>query len=244
VTPRAASARAHGGTGSGLRGPVALSALLHAAALAAIVVARPDSPPALPPMYKVNIVAAPPGPRQAGIVTPPAAQPEPPRPAQPPPTRAETNPRQMPSPTARPQTRRPPAAATPNPRPAESRPQTDAPRAGGGPTGGAGTDVATVRTEGIDFPFPGYLNNIVRQIALRFNPDRRNAALRAEAAFLIRRDGSVTSVRLVTRSGDYEFDLEAMGAIEAAAGSFGPLPEGYQDDVLPVIFSFDPRLVR
>jgi protein TonB len=239
---RAAAARPARGTRLGA--PIAASALLHAVAVTAIVLARPDSPPALPPMYKVNIVAAPPGPRQAGIVTPPTAQPEPPRPAQPPPTRAQTNPRQMPSPTARPQTRRPPAAATPNPRPTEATPRTDAPRAGGGPTGDAGTDVATVRTEGIDFPFPGYLNNIVRQIALRFNPERRSAALRAEAAFLIRRDGSVTSVRLVTRSGDYEFDLEAMGAIEAAASSFGPLPEGYQDDVLPVIFSFDPRLVR
>ncbi|HEX6057878.1 MAG TPA: TonB C-terminal domain-containing protein [Gemmatimonadaceae bacterium] len=239
---------ASAGRGSRLGGPIAASVVLHAAAVAAIVAMRPPAPPAMPPMYKVNIVAAPPGPRQAGIVAPQPAQPEPPRPDRPPPTRAEVNPRQMPAPTTRPQParRQPPPPATPNPRPAEQTPAKDAPRAGGGPTGDVGTDVATVRTEGIDFPFPGYLNNIVRQIAMRFAPDNPNAALRAEIAFLIRRDGSVTGVRFITQSGRYDFDLEAMGAVEAAAnaGAFGPLPEGYQQDVLPVIFSFDPRLIR
>ena len=105
--------------------------------------------------------------------------------------------------------------------------------------------MVTVRTEGIEFPYPGYLENIVRQIALNFHPPR-GASERAEVAFLIRRDGSVTSIRFVTRSGNYAFDLEAQGAVEAAgnARSFGPLPEGFPDDVLPVIFSFDPRVLR
>ena len=40
------------------------------------------------------------------------------------------------------------------------------------------------------------------------------------------------------------FDLEAMGAVEAAAPSFGRLPDGYSEDVLTVIFSFDPQLIR
>jgi protein TonB len=104
--------------------------------------------------------------------------------------------------------------------------------------------VATVQTEGIDFPFPGYLNNIVRQIALRFNPGDTNSGLRADVRFVIRRDGSVIGIGFVTRSGNYAFDLEAQGAIEAAARQFGPLPEGFHDDALPVVFSFDPRLIR
>lgn len=241
------SVRARGD--SRLGGPILGSVLLHGAALAAVLATRPPPEPPRPPVYKVNIVAAPPGPRQAGVVTPPPAEPEPPRPAQPPPTRAEQNPRQMPAPVTRPQParRQPPAPATPNPRPEERQPRAeDAPRAGGGPTGDVGTDVATVRTEGIEFPYQGYLNNIVRQIALRFKPDNPNAALRAEIAFIIRRDGSVTGVRFITQSGRYDFDLEAMGAVEAAvnANAFGPLPEGYQQEVLPVIFSFDPRLIR
>jgi protein TonB len=234
---------------SRLGGPIVGSVLLHGAAFAAILATRPPPEPPRPPVYKVNIVAAPPGPRQAGVVTPPAAEPEPPRPAEPPPTRAEQNPRQMPAPVARPQParRQPPAPATPNPRPEERQPRAeDAPRAGGGPTGGAGTDVATVRTEGIEFPHQGYLNNIVRQIAMRFKPENPNSPLRAEVFFLIRRDGSIDAISLRTRSGNYAFDLDALGAVEAAgnAGAFGPLPEAYQQDVLPVIFSFDPRLIQ
>ena len=124
-------------------------------------------------------------------------------------------------------------------RPAKAAP---APVAGGGSQGGRGADVANVHVDGIDFPYPGYLQNVVRQIAVNFKPSR--GGLTAVVAFLIRRDGSVTGIRLTTRSGVYSFDTEAMGAVEAAARSFGPLPAGFSDDVLPVIFSFDPRLIR
>jgi protein TonB len=100
-----------------------------------------------------------------------------------------------------------------------------------------------VRIDGIDFPYPGYLNNIVRQIAINFNPPA-GSILRAEVAFTIRRDGSVADVRVARGSGDYEFDLEARGAVEAAAPRFGALPAGFPDDALPVVFSFDPQLIR
>jgi protein TonB len=152
----------------------------------------------------------------------------------------------MPPPRAVPPQRAAPVPATPSPAPTKQAPNTPAPRAGGGPEGGRGTDVANVRIEGIEFPYSGYLANIVRQIALRFEPPSRNAPLRAEVSFLIHRDGSVTAQRIVVRSGVYAFDLEAMGSIEAAAAAraFGPLPAGYPDDVLPVVFSFDPSLIR
>jgi len=152
----------------------------------------------------------------------------------------------MAPPRAVPPPRAAPVPATPSPAPTKQAPNTPAPQAGGGPEGGRGTDVANVRIEGIDFPYSGYLANIVRQIALRFEPPSRNAPLRAEVSFLIHRDGRVTGQRIVVRSGVYAFDLEAMGSIEAAAaaGAFGPLPAGYPDDVLPVVFSFDPSLIR
>ena len=152
----------------------------------------------------------------------------------------------MPAPRAVPNPRPPPVAATPSPTPTKQAPNTPAPRAGGGTEGGRGADVANVRIEGIEFPYSGYLDNIVRQIALRFEPPNRNAPLRAEVSFLIHRDGSVTAQRIVVRSGVYAFDLEAMGAVEAAgaAKAFGPLPAGYPDDVLPVVFMFDPSIIR
>ena len=231
--------------GTSLRGPLAMSAVLHAVGVAVLIGVQRDRAPVMPPMYKVNIVAAPPGPRAIGTVNPPAT-PTPPAPT-PPPPRAETNERSMPAPPApTPPRRQPPAPATPVP-PTPDAPTTRTPSptpAGGGPTGGRGADVATVRTEGIDFPFPGYLNNIVRQVALRFKPDNPRAALRAEVMFVIRRDGSVADVRFITRSRNYAFDLEAQGAIEAASGDFGRLPAEFPDDALTVIFSFDPRLLQ
>jgi hypothetical protein len=101
-----------------------------------------------------------------------------------------------------------------------------------------------VDLKGVEFPFPGSLNNIVRQIALNFKPNNPNAPLRADVAFLIHRDGTVTGFRFVTRSGVYAFDLAAQGAIERGAKAFGSLPEGFRDDVLPVVFSFDPKIFR
>jgi protein TonB len=151
----------------------------------------------------------------------------------------------VPNPKAPPRAKTPEATPTP---PTQAKPdvKTPPPTAGGGETGGHGTDVVTVSTGGAEFPYPGYLENIVRQIALRFHPDQRGA-LHAEVFFLIQRDGTVpsSSIRLVTRSGVYGFDAEAQGAVEAAAGAraFGPLPSGYPNDALPVTFRFDPRLV-
>ena len=224
-----------------------VSLLLHLAVAVPLILARPRSEAARPPIYRVDLIAAPPGPRQEGIVAAqPPAQPEKPAPT---PPRAERQPQEMPAPpTQRPpaRTRTPPAPATPTPAPT-TKPAQTAPtqQAGGGPTGDRGTDVATVRTEGIEFPYPAYLQNIVRQIAKRFDPPRRGA-LSAEVTFLLRRDGSVADIRISARSGNFEFDQDAMGAVEAAAsaGAFGPLPDGFPDDVLPVIFSFDPRVLR
>ncbi len=152
----------------------------------------------------------------------------------------------MAPPKAVPVTRAAPVAATPSPAPTKQAPSTAPAPAGGGPEGGRGADVANVRIEGIEFPYSGYLDNIVRQIALRFQPANRSAPLRAEVSFLIHRDGTVSAQRLVVRSGVYAFDLEAMGAIEAAgaAKAFGTLPAGYPDDVLPVVFMFDPSIIR
>jgi protein TonB len=225
----------------------ALALALHGAIVAgAIVASRRTPPPPLPPVYRVSIVAAPPGERRIGQVRPAPPTPEP-EPVAPAPPAAEPPPQAMPAPeppAPAPRRRQPPA--TPNPTASRPKPaNTPVPRAGGGPTGDRGTDVATVRTEGIDFPYPSYLSNIVRQIALRFKPEAGSART-AEVLFLVHRDGSVTGLRFVRRSGDYAFDLEAQGAVEAAAAAnaFGSLPQGFPDDVLPIFFSFDPRVIR
>jgi protein TonB len=237
--------------------PFTLSAILHAAiATLLFSTLKERRPVALPPMYRVEIVAAPAGERAIGEVsaakaatTPPVTQP----------TATQSTVKEMPLPKAKP-AQKTPARATPtegkvSPSPKVSapteakvtpQPKTAAPKAGGGPTGGKGTDVASVRSDGIEFPFPGYLNNIVRQIAINFKPRNPAARLKAEVRFLIHRDGSVSDISFIRRSGNFSFDLEAQGAVESASstGRFGPLPTGFPDDVLPVVFSFDPEFLK
>jgi len=232
--------------GPSLGAPITASLFLHAAIVAAVVVMRPAPPPPSPPLYRVNMVAAPPGPPAIGVVRP---TPTPTTSTTPPPVRPKIEPRVAPLPTKKPppRTAPKPQQATPT-APTETKPppaNTQAPTAGGGDVGGKGADVANVNTGGIEFPYPGYLERIVREIRLRFKPTG-GGALRADVSFLIQRDGSVRNIRLVTRSGNFSFDLEAQGAVEAAANAraFGPLPSGFPDDVLPVIFSFDPSVIR
>jgi protein TonB len=243
-------------SGARLAGPLTLSAVFHAALLMLLFnTLREPKKVALPPMYRVSIVAAPPGERAIGEVK--QDQPATQTPVTSPST-AQSSPREMPLPKAKPVVKTParttpavtqtPSAAKPGTSTSEAQkpPKTEAPKAGGGPTGGKGTDVATVRSDGIEFPFPGYLNNIVRQIALNFKPRNPAARLRAEVRFLIHRDGSVSDLTFVRHSGVFSFDLEAQGAVEAAssARAFGPLPTGFTDDVLPVVFSFDPDFLK
>jgi periplasmic protein TonB len=253
--PRAAPA-----PGAELPGWLGLSILFHAAVLASVFTLTSRPPVAGPRIYKVDIVAAPPGRRAEGVVlpTPPAPQPKvttPEAPAPPPPPRPEI------APTAKTVPLKPkvpplvtphkPVQSTPVPQtkhPAAPAPaaaaKTPPPTAGGGPEGGKGADVANVHIAGVDFPYPAYLNNIVRQVSLNFAPDDPNSQLRAEVFFHIHRDGRVTDFRIISRSGDYGFDLEAQGAIEKAGPNFGPLPDGFSEDALPVVFSFDPTLIH
>lgn len=238
-----------------LRGGVAASAVLHVLAASLFFLVRAAPPVAMPPTYRVNLVAAPPGPRAVGevqptpkVATPPVAEKAAaPKPAPAPVARETPDPSRMKALNDRKAVaKKVPKVATPNSVAAKAPTSKPAPAAAaGGPVGGRGADVANVTVDGITFPYPGYLENVVRQIAIRFDPSG-NRALTAVVAFLIRRDGSVSGLRLTKRSGVYSFDTEAMGAVDAAATAraFGPLPQGFSDDVLPVIFSFDPRLIR
>lgn len=220
---------------------IGASALVHGAAIATLLVFGARGAKVQAPIYRVELIAAPRGERAIGVVdAPETPETSTPKVTTPPPQERPVPAAETPAP------RRRPVRATPTPA-AKSTPRTTqpAPRAGGGPEGGTGTDVGNVRTEGLAFPYPEYLNNIVRQIQLRFKP-RNPGNLITEVVFLIRRDGSVHEFQIQKRSGSFAFDLEAQGAVEAAAAAraFGPLPSGWGDDVLRVIFTFEPRLVN
>ncbi len=112
-----------------------------------------------------------------------------------------------------------------------------------GETPSTGRDVATVSTEGVEFPFPEYLQNIVAQILRRWRRPLDSTPLEAEVSFFIHRDGAVSDLQFIRRSGNFAFDLEAQGAVEEAGRfkTFGSLPDGWHDNVLFVRFYFTGR---
>lgn len=227
----------------------ACTMLVHgAAALFVIAVVAP--PEVSPPVYAIELVAAPlpsPNRRVAPEALPPAAEPEPEPPApveEPEPDPAEeTVPVDKPKPKPEPEREQPPvttpAETQRDPSPPTSVPEAPAP----GETPSTGRDATTIKTPGLDFPFPEYLRNIANQIYRRWKRPTGNSRMRAEIFFLIHRDGSVSGLRFVQRSGSFSYDLEAQGAIENAGNSkaFGVLPDGWTDDVLPISFYFEPR---
>jgi protein TonB len=215
---------------AGLTGTVAA----HAAALA-ILILGVHTPPPGPPVYAVELVAAPapapetPKPAPEVVPRPPAEEPAPARPA---PKVKEPAPAPKPPPQAT-------TPAEPNPKRAPATPVQ--PLAGEKP--GTGADVANVRTPGLEFPYPDYLRSIVQEVYRRWQRPLDPTALRAEVSFLILRDGSVREIHITHPSGSFSFDLAAQGAVEAAgsSGAFGALPDGWAADVLPVTFYFTPR---
>jgi protein TonB len=207
--------------------------LVHSAA-AAFLFSQVRTTTATPPVYAVNLVAAPaPTERKRiareAVPTPPQEKPAPVKPKPTPPPKTPPKPEPKPPAPAEPDKEPPPPTAAPV-APAE------------GETPSTGTDAATIKTPGLEFPFPEYLRNIVNQVYQRWDRENVRQNAFAEISFLIRRDGTVHDNRFVTRSGSFAFDLGAQGAIEAAGNSlaFGPLPDGWDADVLPVSFYFKP----
>lgn len=230
-----------------LGGSLLLSGLVHVTAVVALVIWAGTPAETGPPVYRVELIGAPPGKRQAGVVdaaskpvaekaaTSGAERPVPIEKALP----NKAAPKTVNSPKATPSTQQTRESGSKTSAPDTKA--TAAPKAGAGSQGGKGADVANVRTAGIEFPFPGYLQNIMRQIALNWRPARTSAALVAEVKFMIRRDGSVVGIEVVKPSNDGLYNADAMGAVEAvgATRGFGALPSGWKDDVLVVYFTFD-----
>ena len=192
--------------------------------------ASPKGRTRLPPTYTVRLIAAPLADTEARKAPEAFERPAEEKPAPLPAAKApkSTVSRATPPPT-RDQTQReaaPRTTSSTQPLPGE-RPST-------------GNDVATVSTEGVAFPFPEYLQNIVSQVLRLWQRPEQRTALEAEVSFFVHRDGSVTDLQFVRRSGNFAFDLEAQGVIEEAGQRrlFGALPEGWTADILFVRFYF------
>jgi protein TonB len=209
--------------------------LIHAAVIGFLVLTV-KAAEKFPPVYAVNLVAAP-APSANTRPAPEAVErPVEETPAPAPPTPTPPKPQPKPAPVQRQPT---PEQREPAPRTQSS--QTPAP----GETPGTGSDAVTVKTPGLAFPFPGYLENIYNQIYRRWQRPL-GSSLSAEVTFLIMRDGSIRDLRFARSSGNFSFDLSAQGAVEAAGNTkaFGALPDGFEADVLLVSFYFSPARRR
>ena len=207
------------------------TAVLHAAAVYLVVSTVGIRSDVRPPVYAVELVAA------------PAPTPQPRRRA----PEAVQRPAEQPVPTERQQrtsVAETPPPPTPTPDELEPAPRTDPVEPLPDVEPSTGSDPATVKTEGVLFPYPEYLRNIVAQVYRQWNRPKGNVSLRAEVQFLVHRNGNISGLQFIRRSGSFGFDLEAQGAIERASSAFGPLPEGFPNDVLPVHFFFDPSSIR
>jgi outer membrane biosynthesis protein TonB len=205
------------------------SCLIHLIAIASLVSSTAGAR-RLPPTYTVRLIAAPAADLEVRKAPEAVERPAEEKPA---PLPAPKNPRSTVSratpPPTRDQTTReaaPRTTPTTQPLPGE-KPST-------------GNDPLTVSTEGVAFPFPEYTNNIVVQIARRWQRPFDATPLQAEIGFLIHRNGSISDIQFLHRSGSFAFDLEAQGAIEEAGRfkAFGALPDGWPADVLFIRFYF------
>ena len=207
------------------RSAVGGSLVLHGiVALLLVQAARSAGAEPPPPTYRVRLVAA------SAPDAPEREKPVPARVAEeqkrpPPPQPTEEKKPKVKAPT---QTEKKPPETKPSKEPARSEEK--------------GEDAVNVQLDGATFAYPDYLQNIIRQVYRYWRPPTGGRALRAEISFVIHRDGTVSGIDWVRRSGDLSFDLEARGAVEAAgkARAFGSLPKGYPRDRLRVSFFFDP----
>lgn len=207
------------------RGAVWGSLGLHAAVFILLFVFSVSStPPLTAQTYQVRLVAA------ADLQAPLRETPAPARQAE------EENRPPPPQPT------NDPLPQTELPSVVEEVPQVEEPVREPARADEIGEEALNVQTEGARFVDPEYANNIVRQINRYWRPPDTAQPLEAEIRFVIDRSGEVSDVEWLRRSGDTAFDLEARGAIEAAAraDAFGPLPGEFPFDQLQVSFYFDP----
>jgi len=205
--------------------------LVHGAAVAFLIGSAGTARANLPPTYRVRLIAAPAADLETKkapeAIAREAAPPTPPAPAKKPPPKSTVS-KAAPPPTSDNRKREAAPRTTPKTQPLP------------GETPSTGSDVATVSTEGVEFPYPEYLQNIVGQVLRRWQRPQESSPLEAEVSFMVHRDGSISDLQFVKRSGNFTFDLEAEGAVEEAGRfkTFGALPDGWVPDVLFVRFYF------
>lgn len=232
------------GAGAG----IALSVLLHGGLAGLAIYTALHSPPPRPATM-VNIqfanVPAPAAPRPAQA-TPAAQAPAAPKIEEPKPVIAEPKPEppketppQKPQKNTVPlspfgQSTRKGSEQAPPPAPPPAAPAAATSTAPEVPVGGSGV----TGIEGGDFPHTLYLQGMQRKIGGNwYRPASVAPGTTTVVYFRIQRDGTITGVEVMTRSGNATFDRAARSAV-VSSSPLNPLPFAYQGTYLGVHLTF------
>jgi TonB family protein len=244
-------------------GGLVLSALLHVALAAVIVLAGHVWRSSQPKTYVVNLVPAVPAigsPQSRVPQTTAPREPTPPAPALPErepvrtperPSRPTELPERTPPPreTVTLPDRSLPSRAPALPRPGEkelprvasapaapSRPAAPPPPAPLGRPTGSAQGVGAKTLNGADFPFAWYLRQVEGKISQRWESQARDGS-QPELVFEIGRDGKIRALAVEKSSGNSLYDQAAMRAI-TEANPFPPLPEEFRETFLRIHMGF------
>ena len=227
-----------------MRRPLGISLAMHAVLFLGLMVSGSiaSHSPLYPPVYQINLVAAP----RAEVVRAARQRPRPPK------SEPEKKPETAPKPE--PEIKEPEKELVPEkkaqpvlkvkPRPDPAKkgpeeevqppPETPLPIL---PESGGNDAALDVNIEGKPFPFPDYLERMVNKIGNNWK-QAPNEPLHAVVYFRVERDGRVSGIQLRETSGSFLYDQSAMRAVSDAS-PLPPLPAGYTSDYLGVYFDFN-----
>jgi TonB family protein len=230
-----------------MRRSLVISLLMHVLFLAGLVLSGSiaSRSPLSPTVYRINLVAAPPGEVLRPRREPP--RPQPPAPEKKPETKPKPEPeiKEKEKEVVPDKKAQPVLKVKPRPEPAEKGPESKAEPPPEPPTpepitpesGGNDADI-DVDIEGKPFPFPGYLERMVNKIGRNWKQGGNPEPLHAVVYFRVERNGRVSGIEVRETSGSFLFDQGTMRAV-ADASPLPPLPDGYTGDYLGVFFDFN-----
>jgi TonB family protein len=109
----------------------------------------------------------------------------------------------------------------------------------GGSGVGAGKGGGGLKLDGEPFPFPGYLEELVRRVQAQWEPPAFGPpGLKATVYFSLLKDGTLGASRVEVGSGVVGFDRAALEAVHRAV-PLPPLPDGFKGAQLGVHFDFE-----
>jgi len=210
-------------------GLIAASAL-HAAGIAAIVLAPVIRAQQSAPIEYVAVQIVPA--RALGIEAPapPPPKPVPPAPTPPAPEPADAMPEpEKPAPPKKPEPA-PAAAAPAAPTPAQPA-REGSPT--GSPTSGSSFGAAIAGLDNPDFTYGYYIDQMLAQIRANWVRPPLGGGIETVVHFRVSRDGRIDDLHIVTSSGYSSFDLAGLRAVQSAS-PLPPLPASYRRGELGV----------